>query len=227
MTDAQLLTNGNRYYSTLNVRQLGLCAWQTTASAMRNFTLQRQVTTVDELWLTEHPALFTQGRAGRTEHLLAPGDIPVLQSDRGGQVTYHGPGQQIAYLLIDLKRRELSIRRFVNIMESSVIHLLEQLGIAAYASADAPGVYVGAAKICSLGLRIKKGCTTHGLALNVNMDLRPFLRINPCGYPALRMTQIAQFEPRITLQYVQQNLVEAFASRMNYNKLHWFDGLPS
>src|SRR3546814_1166491 len=161
---------------------------------MRAFTDARNADTTDELWLLEHPPVFTQGQAGKAEHLLAPGDIPVVQADRGGQVTYHGPGQLVVYFLIDLHRRGFGIRSLVTRIEQSMIGMLDASGIAAYADPAAPGVYVDDAsgtrmKIGSLGLRVRKGCTYHGLALNVAMDLEPFSRINPCGYQNLRMTQ--------------------------------------
>lgn len=164
---------------------------------MQQFTATRDETTPDELWLLEHPPVYTQGQAGKPEHVLAPGDIPVVQIDRGGQVTYHGPGQLVAYLLFDLKRSKIGVRDFVRRIEQSVIDVLAGYGIAAYGKVDAPGVYVsragGEAKIASLGLRIRNGCSYHGLALNVNMDLEPFSRINPCGYAGLQVAQIADY----------------------------------
>jgi len=165
---------------------------------MHHFTDRRDSATADEIWLVEHPAVFTQGQAGKAEHVLVPGDIPVVQSDRGGQVTYHGPGQQVMYVLIDVKRRKLGVRDLVTALEETVIATLADYDISARARADAPGVYVDDAKICSLGLRIRKGCSFHGLALNVAMDLAPFLRINPCGYAGMQMTQISAFQPGVT-----------------------------
>ncbi len=159
---------------------------------MQGYTDTRDDTDNDELWLVEHDAVFTQGQAGKAEHILMPGDIPVVQVDRGGQVTYHGPGQQVIYLLIDIRRRKLGVRHLVNAMENAVIALLGETGITAYAKKDAPGVYVDEQKVCSLGLRIRRGCSFHGLALNVNMDLSPFSRINPCGYAGMEMTDTAR-----------------------------------
>lgn len=173
-------------------RELGLVDYQPTLDAMRHFTDTRTADSPDELWLLQHPPVFTQGQAGRAEHLLAPGDIPVIQVDRGGQVTYHGPGQWVLYLLVDLRRRHMGVRDLVSLMERSVVHLLAGYGIAAYAEPRAPGVYVDGAKIASLGLRVRRGCSYHGLALNVDMDLRPFARINPCGYAGLPVTSLAR-----------------------------------
>lgn len=171
----------------------GLQDYLATLEAMRTFTDRRTQDTPDELWLLEHPPVFTLGQAGRREHLLAPGNIPVVQVDRGGQVTYHGPGQLIAYLLLDLRRFGIGIKRLVSLLEQSVIDLLDSYGIQAARRTDAPGVYVDGAKIASLGLRVRNGCCYHGLALNVAMDLEPFRRINPCGYAGLAMTQVSSF----------------------------------
>ena len=163
---------------TILIRNLGLQPYDPVSEAMHEFTETRTESTPDEIWLVEHNPVFTQGQAGKAEHVLSPGDIPVIQSDRGGQVTYHGPGQQVMYILINLKRRKLGVRELVTVMEQTVIDTLAELGIEARARADAPGVYVQDKKICSLGLRIRKGCSFHGLALNIAMDLTPFLRIN-------------------------------------------------
>ena len=159
--------------------------------------------------------MFTQGQAGKAEHVLVPGDIPVIQSDRGGQVTYHGPGQQVMYVLLNLKRRKLGVRELVTILEQTVVNTLAQLGIEAYPRADAPGVYVDGRKICSLGLRIRKGCSFHGLALNIDMDLSPFLRINPCGYAGLEMTQVSALRPGTSLEDVQPLLINKFIELLN------------
>ena len=184
-------------HSPLTIKPLGLVDYVPTWQAMQQFTAARDETTPDELWLLEHPPVYTQGQAGKPEHVLAPGDIPVVQIDRGGQVTYHGPGQLVAYLLFDLKRSKIGVRDFVRRIEQSVIDVLAGYGIEAYGKVDAPGVYVsragGEAKIASLGLRIRNGCSYHGLALNVNMDLEPFSRINPCGYAGLQVAQIADY----------------------------------
>lgn len=157
---------------------------------MHTFTDERDENSCDEVWLVEHNPVFTQGQAGKEEHVLAAGDIPVVKSDRGGQVTYHGPGQLVAYVLINLRRKKIGVRELVTHIENTVINTLSQFTIESAARPDAPGVYVDNKKICSLGLRIRKGCSFHGLALNVNMDLSPFLRINPCGYAGMEMIQL-------------------------------------
>jgi lipoyl(octanoyl) transferase len=181
------------------VRHLGLRDYEPTFAQMRAFTDARTADTANELWLLQHPPVFTQGQAGKPEHLLMPGDIPVVQSDRGGQVTYHGPGQLVVYFLVDLNRAGYGIRSLVTRIEQAMIDVLTGYGIHAHADRDAPGVYVehaggaaGRAKIGSLGLRVRRGCSYHGLSLNVAMDLEPFSRINPCGYQGLRMTQVAE-----------------------------------
>ncbi|MFK7976961.1 MAG: lipoyl(octanoyl) transferase LipB [Halioglobus sp.] len=169
----------------------GLVDYAPTLDAMRAFTDARTEETPDELWLLQHPAVFTQGQSGKAEHVLAPGDIPVLQVDRGGQVTYHGPGQWVLYLLIDLRRRSLGVRDLVTLIETSLVELLAEFGVEAAADPKAPGVYVDGRKIASLGLRVRRGCSYHGLALNVDMDLEPFSRINPCGHAGLQVTSMA------------------------------------
>jgi len=172
------------------VRELGLVSYEPTWQAMQRFTNERGPQTSDEIWLLQHPPVFTQGQAGKAEHLLFPGNIPVVQVDRGGQVTYHGPGQLVAYLLLDVRRLGFGVRDLVTRIELSLIDLLASYGVTATAKPDAPGVYVDGAKIASLGLRIRNGRSFHGLALNVDMDLQPFQRINPCGYAGLAMTQL-------------------------------------
>ena len=181
--------------STPIIRKLGLVEYQPTLDAMREFTDERDADTPDELWLLQHPRVFTQGQAGKAEHVLAPGDIPVVQVDRGGQVTYHGPGQWVLYLLIDVRRRNMGVRALVTLIEEGIVALLSDYGIEALPRADAPGVYVGDSKIASLGLRVRRGCSYHGLALNVDMDLEPFQRINPCGFEGLAVTSMAQCLP--------------------------------
>jgi len=171
----------------LVIRQLGRQAYLPVWHKMQQFTDTRDVHCADEIWLVEHDAVFTQGQAGKAEHILMAGDIPVVNVDRGGQVTYHGPGQQVIYLLLDIKRRKLGVRHLVTAMENAVVALLAEYSITAYAKKDAPGVYVDEQKVCSLGLRIRRGCSFHGLALNVAMDLSPFDRINPCGYAGMQM----------------------------------------
>ena len=174
----------------IEIRRLGLGEYVEIWREMQRFTDNRDESTPDQIWLLQHPPVFTQGQAGRAEHLLSPGEIPVVQSDRGGQVTYHGPGQLIVYLLLDLRRRGLGIRPLVTLMEHAVIELLAGYGIPASPRADAPGVYVGNNKIASLGLRVRHGCSFHGLSLNVAMDLSPFERINPCGQAGLTLVQL-------------------------------------
>lgn len=191
----------------VHVRQFGLQAYQPALCAMHNFTRQRTTGTADEIWLLEHPPVFTQGQAGKAEHILAPADIPVVQSDRGGQVTYHGPGQQILYILLDLRRYQINVRQLVSLLEQTVINTLQELAIDAHARPDAPGVYIANKKICSLGLRIRRGCSLHGLALNVAMDLSPFSRINPCGYSGLPMTQVSDYYPNATTEFLAKQLV--------------------
>ncbi len=204
----------------LIIRQLpGLQAYEPTWQAMQALTANRDEQTADEIWLLQHERVFTQGQAGKAEHLLNTGDIPVVQVDRGGQVTYHGPGQQIAYLMLDLRRRKLGVRELVDIIEQSIVELLADYGIQAYPKPDAPGVYVNEQKICSLGLRIRRGCSFHGLALNLNMDLEPFLRINPCGYAGLQMTQLHTLAPGADLASVPNNLVNYLVKKLGYTDL--------
>lgn len=188
----------------LIVRELGCCDYAATFARMRAFTDARDTTTADELWVLHHPPVFTQGQAGKAEHVLCAGDIPVVQADRGGQVTYHGPGQVVVYVLVSLRRLGIGIRSLVTILEDAMIATAAAYGVAAVSRREAPGVYVeqirgdGAGyfmKIGSLGLRIRRGCSYHGLAFNVDMDLEPFSRIDPCGYPGLRMTQLADHMP--------------------------------
>jgi lipoyl(octanoyl) transferase len=184
---------------------------------MTEFTNQRTAETFDQLWLVEHPPVFTQGQAGKAEHLLFPGDIPVVQTDRGGQVTYHGPGQLVAYPLLDLKRLKIGVRDLVTHIEQTIIATLAHYQISSAAKPDAPGVYVEGKKIASLGLRVRRGCSFHGLALNVDMDLSPFLQINPCGYEGLAMTQIKDLIPNPpSLDQVQQQLAKEFARKLGY-----------
>jgi lipoyl(octanoyl) transferase len=174
----------------LILRNLGLQDYEPIWRAMQGFTDRRGPDTADELWLLEHPPVFTLGQAGLAKHVLNPGAIPVIKVDRGGQVTYHGPGQLVAYLLLDLRRAGLGVKRLVHLLEQAVVDLLAGHGIEAEPRPDAPGVYVEGAKIASLGLRVRHGCSFHGLALNVDMDLKPFSCINPCGYPGLAVTRI-------------------------------------
>ncbi|MGR5944428.1 MULTISPECIES: lipoyl(octanoyl) transferase LipB [Enterobacter] len=203
------------YQDKILVRQLGLQPYEPVSQAMHDFTDSRDETTPDEIWLVEHLPVFTQGQAGKAEHLLTTGDIPVIQSDRGGQVTYHGPGQQVMYVLLNLKRRKLGVRELVTLLEQTVVNTLAEYGIDAHPRADAPGVYVGEMKICSLGLRIRKGCSFHGLALNINMDLAPFLRINPCGYAGMEMTQMRQWVETATPDIIRPVLLNNLLALLN------------
>lgn len=203
------------YQDKILVRHLGLQPYEPVSQAMHDFTDMRDDTTPDEIWLVEHMPVFTQGQAGKAEHLLMTGDIPVIQSDRGGQVTYHGPGQQVMYVLLNLKRRKLGVRELVTLLEQTVVNTLAEYGIDAHPRADAPGVYIGEMKICSLGLRIRKGCSFHGLALNINMDLTPFQRINPCGYAGMEMTQMRQWVDTATPENIRPVLLKKFLALLN------------
>ena len=201
---------------TLGFRELGILPYEPTWHAMQRFTAEREPGTPDEVWLLEHQRVFTQGQAGKAEHVLFPGDIPVVQVDRGGQVTYHGPGQLVAYLLLDVRRLGFGVRDLVNRMEHCLIELLASYGVPAAAKPDAPGVYVNGAKIASLGLRIRHGCSFHGLALNVDMDLQPFRRINPCGYAGLAMTQLSDHAGPIEFAEVSARLRAQLVKHLDY-----------
>lgn len=201
------------------IRHLGCVLYEPTWHAMQHFTQIRDADSADEIWLLEHPAVFTQGQAGKAEHVFAAGDIPVVQVDRGGQVTYHGPGQLVAYVLVDVRRSEQGVRDLVTALENSLIELLRYYGIAARAKPDAPGVYVADKKIASLGLRIRRGCSFHGLALNVDMDLQPFQRINPCGYAGMQMTQLRnETQQEIELSEVSIRLRDALVAQLQYSE---------
>jgi len=188
--------------------------YQHSLDAMQRYVQQPSEQRTDQIWMLEHPAVFTQGQAGKPEHLLDPHDIPVIQSDRGGQITYHGPGQLIAYLLINLKAKPYGIRELVCRLEKSLIDCLAQAQISAYGKREAPGVYVNEQKIASIGLRVSRGYTYHGLSLNVNMDLTPFQWINPCGYPELQMTQMADYIPGIQVEQIKQPLYTALQAHL-------------
>ena len=203
------------YQDKILVRHLGLQPYEPVSQAMHDFTDSRDDSTPDEIWLVEHLPVFTQGQAGKAEHLLMTGDIPVIQSDRGGQVTYHGPGQQVMYVLLNLKRRKLGVRELVTLLEQTVVKTLAEYGIDAHPRTDAPGVYVGEMKICSLGLRIRKGCSFHGLALNINMDLAPFLRINPCGYAGMEMTHMRHWVETATPETIRPVLLKNVLALLN------------
>lgn len=201
----------------LQVRYLGQRDYREIWQAMMDFTRDRTDDTSDELWLLEHAPVFTQGQAGKAEHLLFPGDIPVVQSDRGGQVTYHGPGQLIAYPLLSLRRLNIGVRDLVTMIEQTIVALLEHYAIAASPKPDAPGVYVDGAKIASLGLRVRRSCSFHGLSLNVSLDLSPFSRINPCGYQGLQMTRMADLLQDVpTMAQVAEQLVDQFVRKSGH-----------
>jgi lipoyl(octanoyl) transferase len=202
---------------TVIIRRLHLQDYLPTLNAMQQFTQTRNKSTSDEIWLLEHPPVFTQGQNGKAEHILSPGDIPVIPVDRGGQVTFHGPGQLVVYTLIDLQRKKFNVRQMVNLLEKSVIDCLLHWGIEANARCDAPGVYVNQDKICSIGLRIKRGCSFHGLALNVFMNLEPFTRIHPCGFQKLKMTQMTCFDKTVNIETVQTKLIEYLVQNLGYN----------
>lgn len=195
---------------SLIMRHLGLQDYVACHTAMKQFTDHRNTITPNEIWLLEHPPIFTQGQNGKSEHLIDAGNIPVIQTDRGGQITYHGPGQLIAYTLIDLRRQQLNVREMVSILENTIIQLLAQYDIPALARRDAPGVYIHGEKIASIGLRIRRGCAYHGLALNVAMDTTPFARIHPCGLKNIKITQLQSFVPNISIKIVAKELAELF-----------------
>lgn len=202
--------------NALGFRDLGVIDYETAWHAMQRFTDGRGREAGDEVWLVQHPPVFTQGQSGKAEHLLLPGNIPVVQVDRGGQVTYHGPGQLVAYLMLDVRRLGFGVRDLVTRIENTLIALLADYGVTAAAKADAPGVYVDGAKIASLGLRIRNGCSFHGLALNVDMDLEPFRRINPCGYAGLAMTQLSDQAGQIEFSEVSVRLRAQLVKHLDY-----------
>lgn len=191
--------------------------WQT----MQQFTNQRTEETEDEIWFLEHHPVYTQGQNGKPEHVLNQGNIPIVQTDRGGQVTYHGPGQLMAYILIDLRRKKLNVRELVTALEQSVVEMLKEESIPAYAKCDAPGVYIDNKKICSIGLRIRKGCSYHGIAFNIFMDLEPFLRINPCGFQNLEMTQLSEYIGPLTPQQASEKLLTHLQNKLGYTTANY------
>lgn len=208
----------------LRIKHLGLQPYQKIWQAMSQFTTERQQDTIDELWLVEHLPVYTQGQAGKAEHILQANDIPIVRTDRGGQVTYHGPGQLVLYPLINLSRRKIGVREMVTLLEELVINYFSPLGLVAYARADAPGVYVNIdgkdAKIASLGLRVRRGCCFHGVAINIDMDLSPFLAINPCGHQGLRVTQLSELlDDFPDKQIIWQQLYEQFAARIGVTEI--------
>lgn len=201
------------------VRWLGKQPYQPCWEKMQAFTQARNESTLDEIWLLEHFPVFTQGQNGKPEHVLNAGDIPIVQTDRGGQVTYHGPGQLMVYTLVDLKRKKLNVRQLVTLLEQSIIDLLAEHRITAYAKADAPGIYVNDAKIGSIGLRIRKGCSYHGIAFNVALDLEPFTRINPCGFTALKMAQFSTLGGLSDTQQTGTALIKHLAANLGYTDI--------
>lgn len=205
-------------------RPLGQRDYQPVFAAMQAFTAARTDASLDELWTVEHLPVFTQGMAGKPEHLLAPGSIPVIPVDRGGQVTYHGPGQLVVYCLLDVRRLRLGVRVLVTALEQAVIELLASYRISAYSRPDAPGVYVQDAKIAALGLRIRQGRCYHGLSLNIHMDLEPFSRINPCGYPGLRVTQLKDLGIEVSLTEAADALLPCLAAKLGYTRYSKVEG---
>jgi lipoyl(octanoyl) transferase len=203
---------------SLVLRQLGLQPYEPVWRAMQAFTDSRSDETADELWLVQHPAVFTQGQAGKAEHVLAAGDIPVIQVDRGGQVTYHGPGQIVAYPLLDLRRLDIGVKALVCKIEEALLRVLASYGVQAVRRPGAPGIYVDDAKIASLGLRVRRGCSFHGLAFNIDMDLEPFQRINPCGYAGLEVTDLSHFAA-VELAVVEQRLVQELAGQLGFEHI--------
>ncbi|MGZ5087209.1 MAG: lipoyl(octanoyl) transferase LipB [Usitatibacter sp.] len=198
----------------MKIRDLGIVAYVPTWRAMQAFTQARTAATPDEMWLVQHPAVFTLGLAGRREHVLDAGDVPVVATDRGGQVTYPGPGQAIAYVLVDLRRGAIGVKELVRRIEEAVIETLRSYGVAGERRKAMPGVYVGGAKIAAIGLRIARGCSYHGVALNVSPDLAAFSRIDPCGYPGLASARRADLGVRVSIHAVQQNLAAALSRHL-------------
>lgn len=194
----------------MNIHHLGIQEYESVWSKMKEFTMNRTKETVDELWLLEHHPVYTQGQAGKAEHILNVNSIPIIQSDRGGQVTYHGPGQLVVYVLIDLIKRNIGIRTLVAKLEQVLLSVLKHYHISGQIRCGAPGVYVNEQKIASIGLRVKNGCTYHGIALNVNMDLKPFYDINPCGFAKMEMTQISAFVPSVSIEEVSNYFIDDF-----------------
>ena len=203
--------------AAVRVQSLGLQDYEPIYQKMLDFTEQRDVNSLDEIWFLEHQPVYTLGKNGKPHHVLNPGNIPLVQVDRGGQVTYHGPGQLIAYLLLDVRRKKLGVREVVSAMENSLVDLLADYSIDAYARPEAPGVYVGEKKIAALGLRIRKGCSYHGLSLNIDMDLKPFDGINPCGYEGLQVAQISDYVSQPNKEDIQQKLLHHLKHHLSYN----------
>jgi len=211
--------------TTCIIRWLGYQDYLSCWQAMQQFTNQRDDNSFDEIWLVEHPSVFTQGQNGKPEHVLNPGSIPIIKTDRGGQVTYHGPGQLVMYVLIDLRRQQITVRDLVSHLEQCVIDFLSGLGITAKAKCEAPGVYVDGKKICSIGLRIRRGCSFHGLAFNITTDLTPFERIHPCGYTDLKMISLADLLATETapLSVIGRQLTNYLMKNLRYTNEHFID----
>ena len=208
----------NSLIEQLRLRRLGIADYERVWHEMQDFTDNRDESSGDELWLVQHPPVFTQGQAGKAEHVLAPGEIPVIQVDRGGQVTYHGPGQIVAYPLVDIRRKGITVREFVRRIEESIIGVLAQYSVKGERIEGAPGIYVAGDKIASLGLRVRRGCTFHGLAFNIDMDLEPFQRINPCGYEGLQVTQLSALATA-SLEEVEDRLISSLARQLGYSEI--------
>lgn len=219
------MTHSGEQHPQVRIRQLGRQDYLPVWQAMQTFTAERNADTPSEIWVVEHNPVFTQGQAGKPEHVLNPGDIPIVQSDRGGQVTYHGPGQLVIYLLLSLREIGLGVRALVSAMENAVIHVLSDHGISAVARSDAPGVYVGDAKIAALGLRVKRGCSYHGLSFNVDMDLSPFQRINPCGYAGMSVTSTRELGIADTQAQLADQVISTFCTTTGYSAINE-DSLP-
>jgi lipoyl(octanoyl) transferase len=205
-------------FTPIKIKHLGFSEYEPVWRAMQEFTDSRDKDTTDEIWTVEHPPVFTQGQAGKAEHILAAGDIPVIQVDRGGQVTYHGPGQIVIYPLIDLKRHKMGIKALVHGIEEAIIQTLSQYDVHAQRRENAPGVYVEGKKVASLGLRVRKGCTFHGLAFNIRMDLEPFSRINPCGFLGLEVVQLSELVNDVDFHQVQNELVDNLCNILKFKK---------
>jgi lipoyl(octanoyl) transferase len=205
--------------NTLIIRDLGLQEYEPIWKQMQKFTAERDESTLDEFWCLEHPPVFTMGLNGKDKHLLNINNIPVINVDRGGQVTYHGPGQLVIYTLIDLGRRHIGVKELVNSIERAIIQLLKQYGIDAKGKENAPGVYVNTKKIAALGLRIKKNKSYHGLSLNIDMDLSPFKQINPCGYEGLAVTQVKALKPKLDLSTIKKDLISNLSNLLGYTEI--------
>jgi len=212
--------------NNLIIRDLGLQDYEPIWQAMQTFTAERDATTPDELWCLQHPPIFTMGLNGKKKHLLNIQNIPVINIDRGGQVTYHGPGQLVIYTLIDLERLNIGVKDLVSAIENAVIRLLDQYGINAQGKKNAPGVYVNGEKIAALGLRIKRNKSYHGLSLNIDMDLTPFQQINPCGYEGLAVTQVKALKPNLDTNIIQTDLISHLSQLLGYNKINTSTGKP-